>query len=176
MTVSVTWEDDLYFSFRMQACDLTFTKEIKEMLSKITKGKALIALYQQLLSVLQKDLHSLPVNIMQKNRKGGHNNSSPCCHFVLTCSSSEAIWCCLCSLCALCLMMFFMYKKDSQVTSAVFKVSLEQNLIVETVHKECIVADNRTWWKGHQVQGCPSRKDSRSGELGFLPGSILHFL
>lgn len=72
----------------MQACDLTFTKEIKEMLSKITKGKALIALYQQLLSVLQKDLHS-PLNIMQKNRKGGHNNSSPCCHFVLTCSSYE---------------------------------------------------------------------------------------
>lgn len=50
----------------MQACDLTFTKEIKEMLSKITKGKALIALYQQLPSVLQKDLHSLPLNIMQK--------------------------------------------------------------------------------------------------------------
>lgn len=50
----------------MQACELTFTKEIKEMLSKITKGKALIALYQQLLSVVQKDLHSLPLDIMQK--------------------------------------------------------------------------------------------------------------
>lgn len=59
------------------------------MLSKITKGKALIALYQQLLSVLQKDLRSLPLNIMQKNRKRGHNNSFPCCHFVLTCSSYE---------------------------------------------------------------------------------------
>lgn len=52
------------------------------MFSKITKGKALIVLHQPFLSVLQKDLRSLPLNTMQKNRKGGHNNSSPFWHFV----------------------------------------------------------------------------------------------
>lgn len=176
MTVSVTWEDDLYFSFRKQACDLTFTKEIKEMLSKITKGKALIALYQQLLSVLQKDLHSLPLNIMQKNRKGGHNNSSPCCHFVLTCSSSEGHL--VLFVLPLCLVSHVVLYGQEGFTGHIqlcFKFLCSRIWWLK-LHKECIAAATRTWWKGHQIQGGPSRKDSRSGELGFLTGSIIHFL
>lgn len=107
--------------------------------------------------------------LCKKNRKEGHNNSSPCCHFVLACSSYEGHLVQFVRPCVSCCSLWT--RRIHWSHQLCFKF-----LCNRTVRKECIAADNRTWWKGYQAQGCPSRKDGRSGELGFLTGSIGHVL